>query len=396
MIFGELSEQLVPTQQAWLGRFQQYCSAVAAKGVEDTAFYRYIPMLALNEVGGAPEVGEQPIQSFHSRARFRAKFHPRNLVATATHDHKRGEDTRMRLIAISQEPQRWDETVRALQSWRIALWSYWSHSTRSILFLSDFGGYLEPQSDDKLRARMHAYMQKAMRESKYQTSWNNPDETYEKALDAFIDGMLDDERLEEVIGPFAKRIADLGYRNSLSQLVLKFTSPGVPDIYQGCELLDLSLVDPDNRRAVDYESRNAWLDQFANSEMNSAAMFKMIEANDERLKLYLTQRFLHLRREHESLFEHGSYRDLELSNDCERWIAFARELSGEVLVVIVSRLHSDDEMQCWPKVLLGEDLQGRRWKDGITGDEFACDAAIDLQCIEANFAVLYSGAESDE
>lgn len=396
IILGEIPEHVKDQQQAWVGRFQQYTAPVAAKGVEDTSFYRYLPLVALNEVGGDPEVGQQPVQAFHSHARFRAQRYPRNLLATATHDHKRGEDTRMRLITLTEVPDQWDETLRALSSI--------GESHRGLHGPSRYDEYLFYQSlvalwegsdHGALCDRLWQYMQKASRESKRQTSWNNPNEGYEKDLEAFVRGVFEDARLPEAIQPLAVLVAERGFFNSLSQLVLKFTVPGVPDLYQGCELLDLSLVDPDNRTPVDYERRRTLLEELQGllNQPDSETLCAMVSARDETAKFFLTARLLRLRAEHRELFNNGSYRDLELQGpDTDHWLVFAREMEDAAMVVVVPRFPATWADRHEARIVLDDELAGREWNEALTDTTLRVESELDLRSLPTPWGVLRSTA----
>ena len=343
VLTGELPEAQQRGQQAFIGRFQQYTAPVAAKGVEDTAFYRYLPLAAVNEVGGHPAELGVTSQAFHARARFRAYRYPRNLLATATHDHKRGEDTRARLLALAEEAELWSDTFEALER-------EWDN-LRPHLTPLPLGETLEPQERylcyqlmaalwregqlDDLKTRLAAYMEKAVREAKVRSSWLNPNERYEALLHTFLDALFESETAGELLKPLSERVARRGFGKAVAQLVLKLTTPGVPDLYQGTELLDLSLVDPDNRRPVDYAKRIAMLDELEPTlaAPDADGLANMFGEQDPRLKLYLTARLLRLRRDHPDLFE-GSYKALDAS---EGLIAFERTADESCLRVVVAR-----------------------------------------------------------
>ncbi len=372
VILGDVREDLKETQRAWIGRFQQYTAPVAAKGVEDTAFYRYLRLVALNEVGGEPGHFGQSAQAFHARARFRAYRYPRNLLATATHDHKRGEDTRMRLIALAEVSEAWEETVRALDV--VAA----DHRTdrgpartaEYLFFQILVALWQPPQGEDEaayraaLPDRLWPYMEKASREGKRNTSWIHPDPGYEEALETFVRAMLADARTGEAVEALAAELARLGFANTLSQLVLKMTTPGVPDFYQGTELLDLSLVDPDNRRPVDYALRRSLLDEMDAllQTPDAETLRAWIAAQDGRAKVFFTARLLRLRRDHPALCE-GDYQPLDAEGEAaDHWLVFARTGDDAALLVCVPR---------WPATLpqaeltvpLPEHLAGRTWYD---------------------------------
>ncbi|MDX1529981.1 MAG: malto-oligosyltrehalose synthase, partial [Rhodothermales bacterium] len=262
VILGDVREDLREQRQAWVGRFQQYTAPVAAKGVEDTAFYRYFRLAALNEVGGEPDEWARSRQAFHARARFRGHRYPRNLLATATHDHKRGEDTRMRLVALAEVPERWEETAAVLAEIGRKHRGEHGPARSDEYLLYQLLAALWPDADrDALPDRLWTYLQKAAREAKVETSWINPDEAYEADLEAYVRGLCADPKTDAAVSPLADDLRRLGFFNTLSQLVLKLTTPGVPDFYQGTELFDLSLVDPDNRRPVGYALRQRLLDE---------------------------------------------------------------------------------------------------------------------------------------
>ena len=270
---------------------QQFSGPVMAKGVEDTAFYRFNRFVALNEVGGAPERFGVALPAFHKANAARAQNWPHAMLATATHDTKRGEDNRARLAVLSEMPDEWRRNVEA-----------WSRILRARR--GDVEGVAAPDRNDEYMlyqlligswpvemlehpdakqleaygARVHPAIEKSLREAKRHSSWSAPNAEYEEATLAFMRGALGSEGFLSTFLPFAQRVARLGVENSLAQTVGKLTAPGVPDIYQGCELWDLSLVDPDNRRPVDYARREAQM----------AELSRRLEIPDERAALFKT------------------------------------------------------------------------------------------------------------
>ena len=398
VILGDVREKLQAKQEAWTGRFQQYTAPVAAKGVEDTAFYRYLRLAALNEVGGEPDHFGQTLHAFHARARYRALRYPHNLLATATHDHKRGEDTRMRMIALAEMPDVWEETVHALSELaHHHRGEFGPDRTAEYLFYQILAALWADADRDALPDRLWIYMQKAARERKEQTSWINPDEHYEAALERFIRAMLEDAHLPDVLDPLADALARHGFFNTLSQTLLKFTTPGVPDIYQGSELLDLSLVDPDNRRDVDYGQRMTLLDEMTDvlDHPEPDALRAMIDEQDARAKFYFTAQLLRLRSGRPELFE-GGYRALDVEEpdvhdaEASHWIAYARQAEDEALVVIVPRFplsRSEDADACIP---LPESLASYAWQDVLTGTSLGAADAISTAALPLPWAVLRS------
>ena len=397
VVLGDVREDLKKRQRAWVGRFQQYTAPVAAKGVEDTAFYRHHRLTALNEVGGEPDEFSLPRQAFHAHNRFRALQYPRALIATATHDHKRGEDTRMRLLGLAEDPEAWDETLAALDA--IGDDHSGDHGpipTHAYLFLQTLAALWHGADHDTLADRLWQYLQKAARESKLETSWINPNETYEAEFEAFVRGVCADKRTPDALGEFAANLARLGFFHTITQTVLKLTAPGVPDFYQGTELLDLSLVDPDNRRPVDYDRRAALLDEFDGllDAPEADAIRGLIDEQDERVKLYLTARLLRLRHAAPDLFD-GGYRALEVEGDgSEYWIAFARETDGgeadadDALVVLVPRFPATFADAAPATVPLPNEWSRWRWTDWLTGTEVGPTEALDAGATPLPWAVL--------
>jgi (1->4)-alpha-D-glucan 1-alpha-D-glucosylmutase len=348
-------------------KVQQVTAPVQAKGVEDTAFYRYNLLLSLNEVGGDPGRFGRSVSSFHRANAHRRVHWPHEMIATATHDTKRGEDSRARLNVLSEVPSRWRDAASA--------WMRMNRRLRTTVdgqpapdrndeyhFYQAFLAIWPPELDGTpvperapadLMERLRDYMRKAIRESKLHTSWINPNEAYEQAMDAFVERVLRGDGaaafLAEAV-PFARRLARDGVVNSMAQLTLKMVSPGVPDFYQGTELWDLSLVDPDNRRPVDYESRRAMLAALEPllpadpSEVGEPArapdLAPLVSAwPDGRLKLFVTTAGLRLRRSRPDLFLHGAYVPLVADGlHREHVVACAREHGADVVVAIVPRL----------------------------------------------------------
>jgi (1->4)-alpha-D-glucan 1-alpha-D-glucosylmutase len=396
---GDGAEELREQQRAWVGRLQQYTAPVAAKGVEDTAFYRYFRLTALNEVGGDPDRWAMDAQAFHARARFRAHRFPRNLLATATHDHKRGEDTRMRLVVLSEIPDRWEETVQALAAagerhrgpqGPSPADQYLAFQTLAALWQPPpgvrAGAYRAALAD-----RLWPYLQKAAREAKEATSWINPSEPYERDFERWARALCTDAQAGAVLDALSAAMARLGFANTLSQLVLKLTLPGVPDFYQGTELLDLSLVDPDNRRPVDYALRQRMLDELENllDAPEHKAVGRLIEEQDVRAKLYVTARLLRLRRARPALFEDGGYRALELAGEgADGWLAFAREAEGDAVVVLVPRYPARMADSRAATLPLPEDLAGNGWTEWLSGATVPATARHDLPLAASPWAVL--------
>ncbi len=334
-------------------KFQQSTGPIMAKGLEDTAFYIYNRLAALNEVGGEPQHFGIGLEGFHRCNLERQRDWPATLLATSTHDTKRSEDVRARMLAISEVPQLWRSS---LQRWRVinkrwkrnledaaapdANEEYLFYQTLLGTWPMDAAGRAEPAATAEYIERIQAYMAKALKEAKMNTSWIQPNEQWDAAMSDFVARVLDSSPKNKFVAaflPVAEEIARLGAIKSLSQVALKLTVPGVPDIYQGNEVWDFSLVDPDNRRPVDYARRAEMLRSL---EMASPADL-LQQWPDGRIKLLLTQRLLRFRREHRLLFLHGTYSPLTVTGAfAESCIAFVREHEGKWIAVIAPRLSS--------------------------------------------------------
>jgi (1->4)-alpha-D-glucan 1-alpha-D-glucosylmutase len=323
-------------------RFQQLTSPAAAKAVEDTAFYRSAVLLSRNDVGFSTEQLSAPVEDFHAACAQRLADFPDNLLATATHDHKRGEDTRARLAVLSERSQWYVE--------QIGLWRALARPLRDddqqpsagdelILYQAILGSWpLHLQVDDQpaLEAyaeRLWQWQRKALREAKLQSSWSAPNDAYEQAVERFIQRLLlspQGDFLRTALGKAVHAIAVPGALNGLAQTLLRMTVPGVPDLYQGNEFWDFSLVDPDNRRPVDYASRQQALQQAVNLPDQLANW------RDGRIKQTLIARTLDLRTEHAELFRRGTYQALEVvGSQAHRVLGFVREWEGKRAIVIV-------------------------------------------------------------
>ncbi|MBH0237524.1 malto-oligosyltrehalose synthase [Methylobrevis albus] len=337
-------------------RVQQYSGPVMAKGLEDTAFYRYNRLLAANEVGGHPEHLGVSAAAFHEINARRARETPHALLSTSTHDTKRGEDTRARLAVLAELSAEWTALV---PTWSRILRVREAGSGRAgppdrndeyVLYQLLLGAWppgLAPSDAEGMavfRDRIVGAMVKSMREAKLHTTWAAPDAEYEDAVIAFITAALDPVRSSaflEAFLPFKDRVATLGAQNSLVQTALKLTVPGVPDVYRGAELWEFSLVDPDNRRPVDFALRQRMIGELP--EHIDAAMLEDWESG--RAKLLLTRVLLAHRAAEPALYRDGTYEPLAVTagdgaDAAEPVIAYARRLNGSQLVVAVRRFPS--------------------------------------------------------
>jgi len=338
-------------------KVQQFTGPVMAKSLEDTAFYRYHRLLALNEVGGDPAAPALSIESFHEAMKVRAGEWPYGMTATATHDTKRGEDARARVLALAEIPGEW---TSAVARWKLLNAPHImsdremrapSASFEYMLYQTLLGAWPAGERDGSFPERMQAYALKAAREGKQETSWLNPNPTYEAGVQSFIARLLDPSVSAEFLDSLrslAQRLALLGALNSLSQITLKATMPGVPDFYQGTELWDFSLVDPDNRRPVDFAERAGRLETLENPDWD-----RLVEKwPSGHLKLAWTRHLLKLRTELADVFTDGDYEPLKVSGlQGDHFIAFARRHGREAAIIVVTRWFAPltDGGRHWPR-----------------------------------------------
>jgi (1->4)-alpha-D-glucan 1-alpha-D-glucosylmutase len=298
-------------------RWQQTTGPVMAKGLEDTLFYNYNRMVALNEVGGDPGLWGSSVEEFHESNQAAADNWPHSLLATSTHDTKRSEDVRARLLLLTEIPDHWAEAVRewAGQNDRHKRLGYPDRNTEYLLYQTLVGAH--PLGVERAVAHMH----KATKEAKRFTSWTAPEPDYDKAVEEFVRAVLGDSDFVAALDEFVAPLVGPGRVNSLAILLLKLTCPGVPDIYQGTETWDLSLVDPDNRRPVDYEARRSLLSFIAGASADDVVARADIGAP----KMFVIQRALDLRRRRPEAFEAASYTPLSVAGPgANKLIAFER------------------------------------------------------------------------
>jgi len=363
-------------------KVQQFTGPVMAKSLEDTAFYRYHRLLALNEVGGDPSAGALSVDAFHDMMRTRAKEWPHGMTSTATHDTKRGEDARARLMALAELPGEWSSAVarwKILNAPHLVIGGVMrapSAAFEYMLYQALLGAWPSGQRDDAFLERMQAYALKAAREGKQETSWLNPNQAYEAGLRTFLTRILDRSISAEFLNSletFGQRVSLLGALNSLSQITLKATMPGVPDFYQGTEFWDLSLVDPDNRRPVDFAERAAMLASIENPNWESLAQ----HWPDGHIKFAWTRHLLKLRTELADVFAHGDYQPLEISGPHrDHVIAFARRRGRDAAITAVAKSFAlmSQGGRVWPRAdgydgalsLKGYSVEGISSKAGAT------------------------------
>ena len=351
---GDLDEDGRREHEAFVMKFQQCTGPIMAKGLEDTAFYIFNRLVALNEVGGEPDNFGTTPEHFHAQCRRRRAGWPHAMLGTSTHDTKRSEDTRARIAALSELPREWSE---ALAEWgavnaalKTAVDGEPAPSANEEYLLYQIllgtwphGGFADAEEVATYVTRIQDYMTKAIKEAKINSSWIQPNEDWDNATRRFVAGLLegaanpaDAHPFRRSFRPLAARVAALGALNSLTQVILKLTVPGVPDIYQGSELWDFSLVDPDNRRPVPYDRHREELEALG-KEADPRPL--MAAWPDGRIKLFVTRALLHARRVAPDLFGAGDYRPVRVTGKfSESVVAFVRGHGDAALLVVVPRL----------------------------------------------------------
>ncbi len=436
-----LSEADREYRRRFVLKFQQITGPVTAKGLEDTTFYRYYPLVSLAEVGGGdPAQAAMTPERWHAAIRSRRRDWPFEMSATATHDTKRGEDMRARLHVLSEAPAAWEAAIARWQAMNRGLCATVDETAapdanEEYLYYQTLVGAwpLEPQDDaawEKFVERLVRYMEKALREAKLHTSWLHPDSEHEDAVFAFIRKSLADRKSEFVqdVERFVRSIADAGFVNSLAQTTIKLFAPGVPDFYQGVEFWDFRLVDPDNRQPVDFAARREALTRLrrhAREDLAATAAALVDRWPGEEIKLFVTSRGLEYRRDHREILT-ADYEPLAISGSREaNAFAFARIADGRWLVVVTPRLALEAWQAAPPSGLVRESKQGavgwppsawwtdtavtlppgapRRWQNIFTGRSIEATGAggpsrlaVDQMLRDFPVAVLVADAGSRE
>ena len=380
-------------REEWLHfvmRSQQLTGPLMAKGVEDTLLYVYNRLLSLNEVGGNPSHFGIELDLFHQFNRDKVENWQHGMNTTATHDTKRGEDVRARLNVLSEIPQEWSQQVN---QWREINQGYKQEgmpdaNDEYLLYQTLLGTYpFEEKELADFRDRIKDYILKAVREAKVHTAWLRPDEEYEQAYLSFIDRILEDKSdFLQQFKPWQQKIAEYGIYNSLSQVLIKNTAPGVPDLYQGAELWELSLVDPDNRRPVDYQKRREFLQDIkAQSDRDILQLIKELIATKEngKIKLFLTYQLLTARKKYSEIFQNGDYQEIEvIGKHKDSIVAFSRSYEDKSIVAIVPRFLTGIinlgqlplGIEVWSDTSLK--LADKDWQNLIDGQTIAGETAV--------------------
>lgn len=392
ILTGDLPEGDRDAATLFRTRFQQLTGPLMAKSVEDTLFFRHNLELALNEVGADPTPRAFSLSRFHQEMRIRLARQPDALLGTSTHDTKRGEDTRARLYTLTEAPEQWGEN---LARWR-------QMNQTHVRFLNDgtapnaadtwmiyqalagvWPATLSPDDRDGLQtleARFLGFIEKALREAKQRTDWIDSNESYENVVMDYVRHLLSPDNtlflhdFSETLQPFVRA----GLMNSLSQTVIKLTAPGVPDIYQGSEALNFSLVDPDNRREPDFAALVQNL-----STANSTVFNDEQGWRDGRVKQYVTATLLRLRPHYPALFRYGDWLPLKVTGEREEHlIAYARVKDDEALIVAVPRLvftvTGNEKLWVNTAVAIPEELVGKRYRDVFSGESRVLQETLDL------------------
>jgi malto-oligosyltrehalose synthase/4-alpha-glucanotransferase len=320
---------------AFYQRMMQLSGPLMAKGVEDTFMYTFTRFVAHNEVGDSPEEFGTSITSFHSAMAERQAHWPLAMSSTATHDTKRGEDVRMRLNVLTDISDEWIVLVRDWLRSGLEESESIDNGEKYLIFQTIAGCFPMDGNTEGFLERLKNYFIKAFREAKRHTAWENPKEDFENAVKGYVSALMTNSSFRDSLLPFVRKVIDFGIINSLAQVILKMTCPGVPDIYQGSLLWDLSLVDPDNRQPVDYELLSSYQPELQNEPVTIESLWHT--RNDGRIKLWLTKKLLQIRNEHAAVFKVGRYVPVEVSGRYKsNVVAFCRDHQDVRVLVIVS------------------------------------------------------------
>lgn len=387
-------------------RLQQFTGPLAAKGVEDTVFYLFNRFISHNEVGDSPHLFGSTVEEFHQRMRERWQKTPLSINATTTHDTKRGEDARMRINVLSELPEEWDAAVftwkeiNQKHKQQLADKVVPDDNDEYFIYQALIGGFpMEGHVDEEFSQRLKVYLIKVVREAKANSDWSEPNGEYEQGIVAFIDTILRDQAFLAAFMPFFEKVRQYGMIYSLAQILLKVTAPGIPDTYQGCELWDLSFVDPDNRRWVNFTLRQRYLAEIEERPGERVGFIReLVQHNlDGRIKMLVLSHALNGRKKEPELFTYGEYLPLAVSGDGKHHIiAFARRAQDKWALVVVPKsitaISSEDDFgigsPVWGNMAItlpeGAPVQ---WKNRLT------DRNYNARPVETVVSVLHDASE---
>lgn len=389
----------------FLKRLMQFTGPLTAKGVEDTTFYIYNPLISHDEVGDSPSTLGITINEFHRRMLTRQENTPFSLNATATHDTKRGEDVRVRLNVLSEIPDEWQERVVSWMNMnkqftvKVDNEKIPSINDEYFMYQSIIGGFPEDFiATDEWINRLQEYFTKVVREAKVRSNWESPNEKYENTCNAFIEHILRDKKnfLPDAAA-FARRVTAAARRYTLGQVVIKITAPGIPDIYQGCELWDLSYVDPDNRRPVDYNLRKKYFEQLTQKEKDGhAALFAFLtEHRDKGIeKLFVTWKSLNFRKNNELFFRKATYLPLQVTGSTQMADVFARNYKDTWVLVAVPFGNTSEMKEATSNLPDEEGIVMREglpdhWINLFSGESLISNGYLQLKELFKDFPVAF-------
>lgn len=396
----------------FLQRSQQFTGPLAAKGVEDTAFYIYNRLVSHNEVGDSPQNFGISSNEFHQKLLHRNQHFPYSMNTTSTHDTKRGEDARMRLNVLSEIPSEW---FKMFDEWKELSKEHKegregpSLNEEYFIYQTLLAGKGFGEKEDEFVTRTKEYLQKVLREAKLSSNWSEPNEKYEQEVQSFIEEIFRDGEFRRSFDPFQERIAYYGALKSLGQLLIKLTAPGVPDIYQGTELWDFSYVDPDNRREVDFKRRKKLLKEFTSwqTEKDFKEKISPLVRNFDsgEIKMFALYRTLQIRSNNEDIFRNGKYIPLEINAPfSEKIVAYAR-MNNDKWVIVIVPLEVTAVFQTKGFVPV-PDLGGAKmflpnetplyWRNTFTGSTFKAEGGLNLEDIFKDFPVALLESKKDE
>lgn len=352
-------------------RFQQICPPITAKGLEDTHLYTYFPLLSINEVGGMPTHFFTSIAEFHEKNRIRLQFWPQSMFTFATHDTKRSFECKMRINALSELTEEWIDLVkeldRSVADLKIDIGETFVPDQNRWYFILQtlIGFYSLEENVKEQKERLQAYALKASREAKEWTNWIDHNDNYERALHTFIDALFEkpEHVFWQLLEPFIKKVENIGYAKTLSAMTLALAGPGIADIYQGTEVLDLSLVDPDNRREVIFSERQEIFSKVIHA--------KNLPTHFSERKFVFLSRLLKMRVQYSNLFLEGEYEPLDVG---ESFVGFIRSNANFHCLVVAQRFFSEQENE--QVFELPDKLKGRHWKDEISNRLFHFEEKI--------------------